>query len=134
MATFPSIKPTQRSFSLGEYPVKTYRSLSGKTVRRSFGNRPYGASLELVFENVKQATLDAIYSHYHTQQGATVGFALPDEVWAGLSLSSTTVRGLKNGSPFADSTEWVYAEPPSVESTQRDLSTISVKLVSEFRQ
>jgi hypothetical protein len=146
MAVFPSIKPTRRSFTLGEYPTKTYRSLSGKTIRRSFGNRPYGATLDLVFENVKESVLKQIYDHYHGQRGTSEGFALSGEVWAGLTDGSNLRRQLRQGEPFFvlqaaglgngsfDTMEWVYMEAPQVESVQRDLSTITVRLSAEFKQ
>lgn len=145
MANFPALKPTRRNFTLGEYPTKIYRSLSGKTVRRSFGNRPYGATLELVYENAKEDVLTAIYGHYHGQLGNSIGFALSDAVLAGLTASSNTTRQLKAGAPYlilqqlgigsgsASDMLWFYDEAPQVESTYRNLSTISVKLSSEFR-
>jgi hypothetical protein len=143
MATFPSIKPTRRSFTFGEYPTKTYRSLSGKTVRRSFGNRSYGATLDLIFENIKEDVLKKIYDHYHGQKGTVDGFDLPADLWVG--LSSGDLRGqLQEGEPYAvlktaglgdgtaTSMEWVYMESPQVESVQRNLSTVTVRLSAEF--
>lgn len=145
MANFPAIKPTKRSFTFGEYPTKIYRSLSGKTIRRSFGNRPYGATLQLVFENVGEETLASIYSHYHGQLGNSSGFALSDETMAGLSDNNTKSQ-IKDGSPYivlqqlgigngsANTMLWFYEETPEVESTYRNLSTISIKLTAEFIQ
>lgn len=138
MAKFPNvtsdgqaIKPSRRNFTLGEYPIKVYRSLSGKAIRRSFGNKPYGAVLELSFENVKETVLTAIYDHYHGQGGTTIGFELSDNVIAG--LSSGTAAKIKAGNPANDgSTIWFYQETPQVESTYRDLSTITISLISEF--
>ena len=52
MADFPALKPTARSFQLGEYPIKSYRAMSGAVVRRSFGNKPFGYTLDLEFANV----------------------------------------------------------------------------------
>jgi hypothetical protein len=49
--TFPSLKPSQRSFKLGAFPTKIYRSLSGATAKRSYGNKPFGYELQLVFSN-----------------------------------------------------------------------------------
>jgi hypothetical protein len=146
MANFPAVKPTRRSFALGQYPTKIYRALSGKTIRRSFGNRPYGATLDLVFENVSEETMALLYSHYHEQLGDSIGFALSDEVMAGLSTSANATRQLKAGDPFlilqqlgigsgaANSMLWFYSEAPQIESTFRSLSTVSVKLVAEFIQ
>ena len=146
MANFPSIKPTGRNFTLGEYPTKIYRSLSGKTVRRSFGNRPFGATLEMVFENVNETVLSLIYAHYHGQCGNTEGFSLSNETLAGLDSSSNTFAQLKAGDPYIILQQagigsgnpttmlWFYESAPEVESKYRNLSTISVKLVSEFAQ
>jgi hypothetical protein len=131
MADFPRIKPTTRSFTMGQYPTKIYRALSGRTIRRSFGSRPFGATLDLTFENVPETVLSAIYSHYHGQKGDSIGFGLPLELLAGLPAAATITAQLRQGSPFSGMV-WFYAESPSVENTFRNLSTISVQLVAEF--
>lgn len=111
---------------MGEYPVKIYRALSGKTVRRSFGNRPFGFTLELDFENVKEATVQAVINHYNVQQGQTIGFALPNEVFAGLSAS--TIALIKAPAQ----TLWFYSEPPTIEAVYRDISSVSVSLIGDL--
>lgn len=127
MADFPSLTPTARSFQLGEYPVKTYRALSGATIRRSFGNKPFGYTLDLEFANVPEATVNAICDHYNGQGGGTLGFTVPATVFSGYS---STLQG-KVRTPAG--IEWLYAEPPSITSSLRDLSTITIKLVGEIR-
>jgi hypothetical protein len=126
MADFPKIKPTSRRFSLGDYPTKTYRALSGKITKRNFGNKAFGHTIELGFENVKEDVVRSIIDHYNGQLGQTEGFALPVEVFAGLS---STTRGLLR-SP--SETLWFYAESPLIDSVYRDLSTVSVRLVAEI--
>lgn len=126
MAVFPSLKPTNRRLTMGEYPTKIYRALSGKTVRRSFGNRPFGFSLELDYENVPEATVQAIINHYNTQQGQTIGFTVPDEVFAG--LSATTINLVKAPSQ----TLWFYAEAPSIEAVYRNISSVGIKLIADL--
>jgi hypothetical protein len=86
MANFPALKPTARSFQLGQYPVKTYRAMSGAVVRRSFGNKAFGYTLDLKFENVPEATVNTIIDHYNGQQGGTIGFAIAT-VFAGYSVT-----------------------------------------------
>ena len=76
MANFPALKPTARSFQLGQYPVKTYRAMSGAVVRRSFGNKAFGYTLDLQFENVPEAAVNTIIDHYNGQQGGTLGFII----------------------------------------------------------
>jgi hypothetical protein len=126
MATFPAIKPTRRSFTFGEYPVKAYRALSGKVVRRSFGSKPYGHSLELMFEGIGDNVVNQLFDHYNNQQGVTIGFALPDEVFSG---TSSELRG-KLRAP--SSIEWIYAETPTVESIYNERSNVTIKLTGEL--
>lgn len=126
MADFPALRPTARSFQLGQYPVKTYRAMSGAVVRRSFGSRPYGFTLDLEFRNVPDATVNLIIDHYNTQGGGTLGFGIPGIVFAG--YSSTVMS--KIGKPAG--IEWLYAEPPSVSTVLKDISTITVRLVGEI--
>jgi len=127
MADFPALKPTARSFQLGQYPIKTYRALSGAVVRRSFGNRPFGYTLELEFANVPEATVNSICDHYNGQGGGTLGFTVPKEVFAGYS---STLQG-KVRTPAG--IEWLYVEPPSVTSVIKDISSVTVKLVGEIK-
>lgn len=127
MADFPALTPTARNFQPGQYPTKTYRALSGAVIRRSFGNRAFGHTLDLQFENVPEATVNAILNHYNTQGGSTLGFALPASVFAGYG------SGLRNIMQNPTGIEWIYAEPPSVNSVLRDRSTVTVKLVGEIQ-
>jgi len=127
MANFPALKPSARSFQLGQYPVKTYRAMSGAVVRRSFGNKAFGYTLDLEFANVPEATVNTIIDHYNGQQGGTLGFAIAPFVFAGYTV---TLQGkVRNPSGI----EWLYAEPPSVSSVIKGISTVTVKLVGEMR-
>jgi hypothetical protein len=127
MANFPSIKPTARSFQLGQYPVKSYRGLSGAVVRRSFGNRAFGYTLDLEFANIPEATVNTIIDHYNIQQGGTLGFAIHAAVFAGYTV--TLQNQVRNPSGI----EWLYAEPPSISSIIKDISTVTIKLIGEMR-
>jgi hypothetical protein len=127
MADFPALTPSARSFQLGQYPVKTYRAMSGATLRRSFGNRPSGHTLDLQFDNVPEATVNAIIDHYTGQSGGTLGFSLPATVFAGYSAD------LRNRAQNPSGIEWLYAEPPSVSSVLKDRSSVTVKLIGEIR-
>ena len=128
MANFPALKPTARSFQLGQYPVKTYRAMSGAVVRRSFGNKAFGYTLELEFANVSEATVNTIIDHYNGQQGGTLGFAIDGTVFLGYTRS-----GLQAKAFYPSGIEWLYAEPPSVSTVIKDISTVTVKLVGEMR-
>jgi len=125
MAEFPKIKPTSRTFTLGSFPTKTYRALSGKITRRNFGNRAFGHAIDLGFDNIEEDTVKLIVDHYNEQGGQTLGFTIPLEIFSGLDLLQSSLR-----SP--SQTLWFYAEAPSIASVYRSLSSVAVKLVAEI--
>lgn len=127
MANFPALKPTARSFQLGQYPVKTYRAMSGAVLRRSFGNRPYGSTLDLEFKNVPETVVNSIIDHYNGQGGGTLGFDVPADVFQGYSAV------LQGNIRTPAGIEWLYAEPPNISSVIKGISTVTVRLVGEMK-
>jgi len=128
MADFPSLVPTARSFQPGVYPQKTYRTLSGAAFKRSFGNRAYGAQLELSFDNIPDASAYSIVNHYRSQTSQNQRFRVSGSTTAGMSSS---LDYLAAGT--ADDLRWEYAEPPSVQSVRPGRSSVRVKLSGEIR-
>jgi hypothetical protein len=127
MATpFPELKPTRRAFKLGAFPVKVYRSLSGATVRRAFGNRATGYELQLDYQNVDDATTAALLGHYTDTSGGFEGFTVPDVIFAGMN---TTVKGYIQAPAGV---QWQYAEPPGVQAVYKGLSNVNVRLIGEL--
>jgi hypothetical protein len=118
---FPSIKPAGRSFDLGDYPVKTFTSQSGKESRILYGSNRTGATLELKFDNIPAATAAQFTTHYDETRGTYATFSLPTTVFAGTSAS--------NINPGA-ATSWRYAEPPAITSVFNNLSSVAVRLVA----
>lgn len=124
---FPSVKPTARSCKMGEFPTKTYRALSGATVKRSFGNKAFSYQLDLQFANIDDATSALILQHYNATKAGFERFSLPASVFAGMSA---TLQSLVQAS---NDIEWEYAEPPSLESVFIGYSTITVRLTGEMK-
>jgi hypothetical protein len=123
---FPRIKPTTRAFKLGTFPVKTYRALSGATVKRAFGSRPSGFELQLGFDNIPDATTEQLLAHYNGSSGGFDRFTLPADLFAGMT---TTLRGYIQ-SPT--SIRWEYAGPPEVQSVYTGRSRVSITLIGEL--
>ena len=126
MAIFPSIRPTGRSYTPGQFPVKVYRGLSGSTVKRVFGNRSYGHTIDLQFENISDTNTKAILDHYYGQYGSYARFTLPDAVFSGMSSS------LKGVLQAPANILWEYAEPPQTETVFNGRSTVTVRLIGEL--
>ena len=125
-AQFPGIKPTERSFRLGQYPTKVYRALSGATVKRSYGNRPYSYELKLSFTNIPDTTTTQLLAHYTTTRAGFERFTLPAELFAGMSTDLTA----QIQSPTQ--IKWEYTTPPEVTSVYTDRSTIAITLAGEL--
>jgi hypothetical protein len=123
---FPVIKPSKREFRVGAFPVKTYRALSGATVKRSFGNRPYGYELGLEFQNIPDATTTLILQHYTNTSGGFERFTLPSQLFAGMDAT------LQSYAQAPATIRWEYAEPPTVQSVIAGRSTVSVTLIGEL--
>jgi hypothetical protein len=123
---FPGIKPTTRAFKLGTFPVKTYRALSGATVKRAFGNRASGYELQLGFENISDATTEQLLAHYNGSSGGFNRFTLPASLFAGMT---TTLRGYIQA---PTSIRWGYAGPPEVQSVYTGRSRVSITLIGEL--
>ncbi len=126
MAVFPSIRPTRRSYVPGQFPTKVYRGLSGATVKRIFGNRSFGHSIELEFANIADANVKLILDHYYGQAGNYTRFTLPNDTFSGMSDS---LRGVVQA-PTSILCE--YAQPPQVESVFNGRSTVTVSLIGEL--
>jgi hypothetical protein len=131
--TFPNIIPSSRKLTLGELPVKQYRSMSGAVVRRAYGNTKTNYVLELEFKNIgntspttgKTGSALEILQHYEDANTTFSSFA----------ISGVVLKGMVQ--TFADKVSpsgifWRYAEPPKVTSVKTGLSTVSVKLIGEF--
>jgi hypothetical protein len=128
MATFPAYTPTKRQFNPGTYPQKSYRSLAGVVVKRTFGNKPTGATLNLDFENIADDTVVAILNHYRSQTAINERFKVTATTMAGLSDSLTVLADGSN-----DNLRWEYNQPPAVESIRPGVSRVQVQLLGEIR-
>lgn len=125
-AQFPGIKPAERSFRLGQYPVKTYRALSGATVKRAFGNRAYGYELQLSFNNISDAVTAQLIDHYNATSGGFERFTLPAELFVG--MSATLASKIQSPTQI----KWEYTNPPEVKSVINGRSTVTINLAGEL--
>ena len=111
---------------MGIYPTKTYRSLAGTTVKRSFGNKPHSYQLQVGFENIKDSTLELMLDHYDDTSGGFTRFALPDSLFAGMDNAIKTRIQSPNG------IRWEYDGPPKVQSVFRGVSSVSINFIGEL--
>ena len=131
---FPTIRPTTRSFAMGDYPSKTYRSLSGAIFKRAFGNKATGYRMDLTFQNIGDTaelrslsgSVKVILDHYNNVDGTFGKFNLPSRIFAGMNSSLTGVIQAPSN------ISWRYASPPQVQSVRNGISTVTVSLIGEI--
>ena len=123
--SFPNILPTRRSVSLGDYPVKAFRSISGAEVRIRYGNVRSEATLELFYEKLSAEEADQFVNHYENVVGTfkTYGVGSP-----------LTVGWISGNKVKHSGAAWRYDGPPRFTQNGGDCEkmdcTIKLKTVA----
>ena len=61
---FPSLTPSSRAFSPGNFPVKTFRAQSGAETRILYGSKRTGMGMSLTYKNVTDSQAEQFLDHY----------------------------------------------------------------------
>ena len=125
MSTFPALKPSSRSYSPGQLPIRQYRTLSGAVWKRAFSNTRSGHAISLEFANLPDAKAEQIVAHYDSMGGSFYRFTLPGEIFAGMS------SGLTSRMQAPANVEWAYASEPQLQSVHPGVTTVKVELIGE---
>lgn len=120
MATFPTFYPSTRTFTPGEYPHTPFQTLSARNRRVLHSNVIQSSSLRLSFVRLSESDMLAILSHYNTQQGDFIPFAIPASILQGFTAADFIPTGYL----------WRYAEPPEVEDFCGPYHDVTVVLES----
>ena len=123
---FPSFVPSQREFTLNNYPVKIYRTLSGAVAKRSFGNKPYSYRLDLEFTNVTDDVTFGILDHYEQTSAGFFRFSVPSSLFNG--ISDPLAGRMRSPSHIL----WEYESPPVLQSIHTGITAVSVRLIGEL--
>lgn len=120
MATFPSLKPTSRTYTPGQRPNTTVMSVGGDetSVRHSNGSTSY--FLRLGFRGVTAAQHFSVLGHYNLHE-RFVPFDLPTEVLEGSGLT------------FPTGYQWVYVGSPATEVLPGETTlTVELELLAPY--
>jgi hypothetical protein len=121
VAAFPSLKPSARTWTPGNYPVSTFNTLSGYESRVLLGSSAIGTSLSMTFSNLKESDLVQVTDHHLLAKGSYDSFSLPAAVFAGMSN-----YGKVTPSGFV----WRYASAPVVDWVAPGIGNVSVDLLA----
>jgi hypothetical protein len=121
MATFPSLKPSTRTFTPGRHPHSEIPTLSGLQIRVRTSNVLLEQRLRLTFVALTEAEMLSIRNHYITQQGRFLSFFIPNDLLSGTtSPASFTPTGYS----------WTYAAPPQITDVGVQRYDVSVELTT----
>lgn len=120
MATFPTLYPSTRIFTPGEYPHTPFQTFSARNRRVLHSNVIQASSLRLSFVRLSESDMLSILSHYNTQQGDFIPFAIPSSILQGFTAADFIPTGYL----------WRYAEPPEVEDFCGPYHDVTVALES----
>lgn len=117
---FPSLAPTNRSYSPGDWPIKRFESQSGVEVRILYGSQRVGATLELSYDNIRDSEAQQFLADYDNKLGTLRTFTIPAGTLSGTSVGMTP----------PPQTKWRYADTPAVNSVRPGISSVRVNLVA----
>lgn len=121
MATFPSLQPSSRTYTPGDYPNTPYKAWDGSEGRVRHSNVMLESTLRLAFNGLTETQMLDILTHYQTQRGGFESFALPSAVWSGVS----SVNDYQ-----LTSYRWCYSEPPTVADLPCGNHNVELSLVT----
>ena len=121
MATFPTIIPTTRLYTQGDFPSAIQSSSSGATTGFRRGNRRINQTLQLTFDNLSETQVNLIRTHYDGQSGSFEIFYLSSSTWNGYTSPPVALV-----SDFA----WLYANAPTISDGIVSKWNVEIELVS----
>ena len=125
---FPSLVPSSRSFSPGNWPIKTFRSQDGSETRILYGTKRTGMTLDLSYKNITDANAELFLDDYVARKGTYNTFTLgdaADEAKGGWEGNADAI-----GNAYSTTgNQWRYAEAPKVTQVAKGISNVQVKLL-----
>jgi len=121
MATSPSLTPTTRLYTPGDFPSAIQSSSSGTTTGFRRGNRRINQTLQLTFDNLTETQVNLIRTHYDGQNGSFSIFYLSAECWAGYTILPV---------PLVSDFAWLYANAPTISDGIVSKWNVEIELMS----
>ena len=124
---FPSIKPTSRSYTPGNYPSTNFESLDGTKTHIRYGNKRVNATLQLGFSGITDAQAALILANYE-DVNSEWNYVTFDRGYGMAGVTDTDLLGyLKEAT---SGLKWRYSAPPSVTSIFPGTSNVSCSFVA----
>lgn len=121
MSDFPTLIPSSRVYTPGEYPHTAITAWGGVETRVRHSSIMVNSLLRLTFLYLSESNMLSILSHYNGQQGGFIAFSIPAQLLSGVSTAADyTLTGY----------QWRYAEPPIIDDVPCAGFSVQVTLES----
>ena len=118
---YPTLSPSGRNYTPGDWAQKKYKAMSGAEVRIRYGDQRTESRLTLQYRNITDANAALFLADYNENYGTFKAFTLPVEVLAGWSGS--------NYVPNTGAMKYRYNSPPQLQAVRPGITNVSVELV-----
>ena len=123
---FPSIKPSERTYSPGEYPQTTFEAQNGAKSVIRYGNKRVNAQLSLSFNNITDAQASDILANYK-EVNSDWDYVVFNQGSGLTGIKSTDLENYVN--EVSSGLRWRFSGPPKVTSVQPGISNVSCSFV-----
>tara|TARA_R100000781_G_scaffold100739_1_gene64227 strand:- start:136 stop:543 length:408 start_codon:yes stop_codon:yes gene_type:complete len=124
--SFPSIKPSGRTYSPGKYPQATFEAQNGAKSVIRYGNKRVNAQLSLSFNNITDAQASDILANYK-EVNSDWDYVVFNQDSGLTGIKSTDLENYVN--EVSSGLRWRYNAPPQVSSVQPGISNVSCSFV-----
>ena len=118
--SYPTLRPSERSYTPGDWAVKRHNSMSGAEIRIRYGDKRFNARFSLSYRNIPDSEAYKFLEHYNTQLGTYKKFTLPVEVLAGWTGPTYL--------PTTTAMQFRYEGPPALQAVRPGVSNVTVEL------
>ena len=117
---YPSLCPTRRSWTPGQFPTRRFNAINGAGKTRLYGSRAFDATLALEYL-LSDSELAQLLACYTAARGPYDQLELPEETFVGLSADVQA--------EIPDYLTWRWSDTPTVESVAPGRSRVRVQLI-----
>ena len=123
---FPTLAPSSRQFSLGEFPTKAYRAMDGFEIRLLYGSKMTRSQMSLTYNAISDQSAELFIKHYKEMRGNFETFDFVDQKGpkTGWGADPQSIGAGDEGN------KWRYEKPPTITSVRPGVSNVSVSLVA----
>jgi hypothetical protein len=127
----PSVTPTSRTFTPGIIPQTVFEAQNGATSFVRFGNVPIQSRLQLVYQNIDEATAYKFAAKYNLCITTDQGIRINEKNKAVSDIKDPMLMGeLVRG--VDDGLMWLFERPPAIEAVLSGRYNVTIDLVGTF--